>query len=312
VSRNGDLLIASQEMTRIDLSQSRILLTGASSGIGRELALRLVARGARVAVAARTRAPLEELGAAAVIVADLAQRGVARQLADQAVDALGGVDVLINNAGGGVGGQVWVVGDADAGREAFEVNYWSPLALVHALVPGMRERGRGAVVNVTSLAQVSTWPGFGAYAATKAAFALATETLAMELADTGVHVMEVIPGPVDTAVQGETRLAPGIERVIDRVPLGDPAELAALIVAGLERGRHRLIYPRRAAVAYVLPALARRDARRQAARAARELDPAARAALEALVVRTGSQGDAVAREAREAWLLKRERSAPGR
>jgi short-subunit dehydrogenase len=163
------------------------------------------------------------------------------------------------------------------------------------------------VVNVTSMAQVSTWPGFGSYAATKGALAVATETLAMELVDTGVNVIEAIPGPVDTAVQGETRLAPGIEQMLDRTPLGDPAVLARLIVQALEQEKSRVIYPRRARIAYLLPGLVRRDARRLAARTAREVDPAAREALDALVVRTGSMGDEIAREARGAWERDRGR-----
>ena len=155
--------------------------------------------------------------------------------------------MLINNAGGGVGGAQWTVGDADPAREAFEVNYWSPLALVARMVPGMRERRQGAVVNVTSMSQVSTWPVFGAYAATKAALALASETLRLELTGSGVHVLEAIPGPIDTAVQGETRLVPGIDRMLDRVPLGDASEMARRIVRALERRRAHVIYPRRAA-----------------------------------------------------------------
>jgi short-subunit dehydrogenase len=304
-------------MSGIEIQASRVLLTGASSGIGRELALALAAKGARLAIAARRRDRLEEVaaemgrrGGAAptVIEADLCRSGAAAALAAEAEAALGGIDVLVNNAGGGAGGRISVVGDADVAREAFEVNYWSPLALLHALVPAMQERGRGAVVNVTSMAQVSTWPGFGAYAATKGAFGVATETLRMELADSGVHVMEVIPGPVDTAVQGETRLAPGIARMLDRSGLGDAGELARLIVSALERGRSRVIYPRRAGIAYVLPMLARWEARRQAARAAREVDPDTRRALEGLVMRTGSMGDDVARAAREAWEKERGRA----
>jgi uncharacterized protein len=292
----------------------RILVTGASSGIGRELARELAERGATLAIAARRRGLLEELAgelegrAATVIPVDLAQRGEAQRLARDANAALGQIDVLINNAGGGVGGRIATVGDREEAREAFEINYWSPLALIHALVPEMLERGSGAVVNVTSMAQVSSWPGFGAYAATKAALGLATETLAMELAGTGVHVLEAIPGPIDTAVQGETRLAPGIERMIDRVPMGDAAEMARRIVRALERQRDRVIYPRRTAVAYVAPALARWDTRRQAARAARDADPAALAFLDGLVVRTGSHGDEIARTAREQWEASRGRA----
>jgi short-subunit dehydrogenase len=303
-------------MPAVEISGSRILVTGASSGIGRDLARELTAGGAVLAISARRRALLDDLaeeivaggGAAPVVLeADLSQRGTAALLASEAESALGHVDVLINNAGGGVGGRIATVGDRDEAREAFEINYWSPLALINVLVPKMSDRGRGAVVNVTSMAQVGTWPGFGAYAATKAALAVATETLAMELDESGVHVMEVAPGPVDTAVQGETRLAPGIERMLDRTPLGDPAVLASLIVRALERGSTRVIYPRRARLGYLLPALVRWDTRRLAARAAKQLDPAAREALGSLVVRTGSGGDEIARSAREAWERDRGR-----
>jgi uncharacterized protein len=291
-----------------------VLLTGASSGIGRELAKQLAARGARLAVVARRRPQLESLaeeievaGGArpAVIEADLSARGSAHEVSAAALEELGEVEVLINNAGGGVGGRIAAVGDREEAREAFEVNYWSPLALIRALEPPMRERGSGAIVNVTSMGQVTTWPGFGASAATKAALSLATETLAMEMSGTGVHVMEVLPGPVDTAVQGETRLAPGIDRMLGRMPLGDASTMASRIVAGLERGKHRVIYPRLATIAYLLPALARRDLRRRAAKAAREVE--GWDALEGLVVRTGSQGDEINRYAREQWEADRGR-----
>jgi short-subunit dehydrogenase len=244
-----------------------------------------------------------------VIEADLSHRGAAQELAASAVAELAGIDVLINNAGGGVGGSIFSIGDRDEAREAMEINYWSPLALIHELVPPMRERRHGAIANVTSGAQVMTWPGFGGYAATKAALATATETLAMELASSGVHVLEAIPGPVDTAVQGETRLIPGIERMIGRMPLGD-AELAAKrIVRALERDRPRVYYPRLTAVPLHLPALVRRFGRRQSARVDAQADPEVRENIMQLVVRTGSMGDEVARLARENWEREHGRSA---
>src|SRR3954447_17594882 len=304
------------ERLSTELQDAPVLLTGASSGIGRELALVLAGRGARLVVSARRRDRLDALageiaarGAArpVVVESDLARRGAADALAREALEALGRIDVVINNAGGGVGGSQWAVGDDDAAREAFEVNYWSPLALVRAFVPAMRERGSGAVVNVTSMAQVNTWPAFGAYAATKAALGLATETLRLELSGSGVHVLEAIPGPVDTAVQGETRLVPGIERMLDRVPLGDAAEMARRIADALQRGRATVVYPRRTAVARWLPVVARADTRRLAARVARETDPEALEGLLSLVVRTGSMGDEAARYARESWEAARGR-----
>ena len=142
----------------MNIDGSGVLLTGASSGIGRSLALALGARGARLAIAARRRDALEQVadeiaahgGERPVVLAtDLSHRGAAAQLASDAREALGHVDVLINNAGVGVGGTQWAVGDRDEGREVLETNFWSPLALVQALVPAMRERRDGAVVNVT-------------------------------------------------------------------------------------------------------------------------------------------------------------------
>jgi short-subunit dehydrogenase len=243
----------------------------------------------------------------AVFEVDLSERGEAKGLAAAAREALGEVDVLINNAGGGVGGRIVAVGDRDEAREAFEVNYWSPLALIQALGPGMLKRRSGTIVNVTSMGQVSTWPSFGAYASTKAALSVAAETLAMEMEGSGVHVMEVLPGPVDTAVQGETRLAPGIERMLKRVPMGDAATMARRIADGMEHRRKRVIYPRQAAVGHFFPALVRWDGRRLAARTARELGAQEREALESLVVRTGSMGDEITRQARDAWEVSRGR-----
>ena len=296
---------------------ARILITGASSGIGRAAAVRLAAEGAHLAIAARRETLLHELADAVagagharpvVLVADLARPGAGHRLAAQATAALGDVDILVNNAGGGVGGMLWSVGDGDAGREAFEVNYWSPLALIQELVPRMRERGTGAVVNVTSLAQISAWPGFGGYAATKAALALATQTLEMELAGSGVLVVEVVPGPVDTAVQGETRLLPGIDRMLDRMPLGDPDVIADRIVRALQREKHRVVYPGRGRLLYWLPGVARWYGSRLATRTWRSLDTATREGLMTMVVRSGSMGDVVAREAREAWERGRARA----
>src|SRR2546428_3667452 len=147
----------------MELSGQRTLLTGASSGIGRAVAIELAARGSRLAIVARRQALLEELAEEIaragherpqVLVADLSERGAATEVAAQAIERLGGVDILINNAGGAAGGLQWVVGDHDKARGALEVNYWTPLALIKALVPAMRERDHGAVVNVTSGVQV--------------------------------------------------------------------------------------------------------------------------------------------------------------
>jgi uncharacterized protein len=296
----------------ISVAGSTVLLTGASSGIGRSLAQELARRDARLVLAARREALLEELadditalGKArpTIVVTDLSQRHAARELSRAAQHALGRVDILINNAGGGVGGTQWQVGDRDEAREAFEVNLWSPLALTAALVPAMRMAGRGAVVNVTSFGQVATVWQMGHYTASKAAFGQATEALRMELHGSGVHVLEVIPGPVDTAVQGETREIKGADEMLRLAPMGDPRKLAALIVSAIERGRRRLVYPRPLRLLYAVPAIARLNAKVSVRRLAHLID-----ADDPRVIRTGSQGDDVAREARERWEVSRGRA----
>ena len=293
----------------MDLSGKTALVTGASSGIGWEMARSLGARGVRLAVSARRTEQLEELaeevarkgGAKPVVLpTDLSVRGAAKELADKAVGALDRVDILVNNAGSGVGGLQWVVGDRDEGRETFELNFWSPLALIRGLVPAMRDRGNGAVVNVTSIAQILAMGGLGHYNASKAALAMATETLRLELTGSGVQVLEVVAGPIATAIQGEARLVPGVEDMLKRAPLGSPATLARLTVRALEKGRKRLVYPRALVGAYNLPFAGRAYVARSAARFAKRMSGADRELLSS-VVRGGSSGDPMAQAARENW-----------
>ncbi|MFI5290325.1 MAG: SDR family NAD(P)-dependent oxidoreductase, partial [Polyangia bacterium] len=157
---------------KTDLNGKRVLVTGASSGIGRALSKALAQAGAKLAIAARRVGALEALadeialagGARPVVLtADLSARGEAERLGARAIEALGAVDILVNNAGVGAGGAQVVMGDADEARALFETNYWAPLALTRALVPEMRKRGAGAVVNVASIGAVTPMPFAGHY-----------------------------------------------------------------------------------------------------------------------------------------------------
>ncbi|HEY3686879.1 MAG TPA: SDR family NAD(P)-dependent oxidoreductase [Streptosporangiaceae bacterium] len=251
-------------MHREPLRGRRALLTGASTGIGRALARALAARGVVLAVAAR-REPLlrglaEQITAAggtapAVLTADLARRGAAADLAERATAALGGVDILINNAGTGLVGGVPVLGDSDEARASFETNLWSPIALAAALLPGMRRAGRGTVVNVTSTVQAVPLPMLGYYGAAKAALALVTRSLRHELRHTPVRVVEVVPGSTDTALRDVDVLpwrggAP--PRTFRPAP---PAAVAAAVVRALAAGRDRVVHPRYALVPLHVPAI---------------------------------------------------------
>ena len=252
------------------LDGKHVLLTGASTGIGRELAKILAEKGAILAIAARRGELLEQLadeiaaGGAArpvALTADLAQRGQADDLARRALSELGSIDVLINDAASNLHGFPSVVGDREEARSLFEINFWSHMALIHAIVPQMRQRRSGMVVNVTSMAYVAPFPAVGVYCASKAAFAVATHGLRFELRRYGLHVLEVIPGAVDTPSSYENRLLEGGDQWIDKAKATKPHKIARAIARAIERERNRLIYPRRISPGYEFPIFSRIYAR---------------------------------------------------
>lgn len=286
---------------KIDLKDKKALITGASSGIGRALAKALAARGVTVAISARREESLESLAKeiadagglpAVVLPADLSQRGEAQRLGERALEALGRVDLLVNNAGVGLGGAQVVVGDDDEARTLFETNFWSALALTRVVVPGMRHRNQGAIVNVSSMGSITPMPLAGHYASSKAALALATETLRMELRDSALHVLHVIPGPVDTALLAEYRAAPGGEKVLAGMPRGNVDTLAQKIIRGVEKRQRALVYPGALALARHFPTMALR-ATGFVVRAIDVTDPRK--------VMGGSSGDPLLKEARAAF-----------
>lgn len=249
----------------IDLSGKTAVLTGASSGIGRELALALAARGAILALAARRADLLDDLaaqiegtGAArpTVLPADLAVPGAATDLARRALDALDGVDIVVNNAGTNLTGAQTRLADSTAARAVFEVNLWSPLALTSALLPAVRAADSGVIVNVTSTVQAVPLPLLGYYAASKSALAQATRSLRLELAGTGIRVLEVVPGSTDTALRDIDEL-PWKSAPPKTFPPVAPASTAAAIVRALERGTQRVVHPRYSLLPLEIPALGR-------------------------------------------------------
>ena len=257
------------------MTHTRALITGASGEIGAATARLLARRGMQVALSGRREQRLSELAdeiAASgaprpvVLAADLAHRGQAAELAQRAAAALGGVDVLINNAGASVQGLAWVVGDRDEARALVETNLWSPLALAQALAPAMIEAGGGAIVNVGSMARVAPFPHLGHYAASRSALATVTQVLDMELGPQGVRVVEVALGPVDTPSSRENRILAGAGAWLDGRPglgrAGAAAETIAAAADGDARGT--VYYPRVMRWVDRFPGLGRRYSRRAA------------------------------------------------
>jgi short-subunit dehydrogenase len=173
------------------------LVTGASSGIGQALAVRLVASGARVFAAGRNEDALAAVSGATPVVADLAEPSAPERLARQVLDAAGRVDLLVNNAGSGSAGP-FSEQSASALDGLLMVNLRAPIQLTRAVLPGMLQRGQGRLVFVTSIAGRLGVREEAAYAAAKAGLDVFAESLRFEVAGRGVGVTVVVPGVVDT------------------------------------------------------------------------------------------------------------------
>jgi short-subunit dehydrogenase len=240
---------------------AHVVVTGASSGIGEALVREWVAAGARVTMVARRQALLDaleaELGdAVRVVVADLGEPAQATAWVDGAVAELGPIDVLVNNAGVQIVAATTDV-DVAAMRSLMEVDLLTPLALIGAVLPSMLARNSGAIVNVSSLAGLAPTPGMTHYSAAKAGIAAASECLRGELRRTGVHVVTVYPGPVDTPMARAAYAIVPPTFAVRMLPEGTPAQLAKRVRAAVERRRARVIYPRAYAVARHTPAVTR-------------------------------------------------------
>jgi short-subunit dehydrogenase len=248
----------------MDLQGRRALVTGASSGIGRAAAEALAAKGVTLAIAGRREDALRDTAGAivarggerpVVVAVDLSQPEGARGLAARVLETLGGIDILINNAGEFEAAYHWEDGVPTRERQVFETNYWSPIALVRTFVPGMRARGRGAIVNVSSLSTIAPMPGMGQYPQSKGALALATQMLRMELRGSGVNVLLALLGPVDTPMHHKAALSHGA--ALRYMTVGKPGAVADRIVRAIERERTALIYPRSIIPAWLFPGPAR-------------------------------------------------------
>jgi NAD(P)-dependent dehydrogenase (short-subunit alcohol dehydrogenase family) len=195
-----------------EFSGRTALITGGTRGIGLGIADLLRARGARVLVAARSipaGQPADD-----VIVADVSTSDGIARLAAEALDRLGGVDIVVHNVGGSGQheGGVATLTDDDW-QSAFDQNLFAAVRLDRALIPGMVQRGRGAIIHVTSIQRRSPLPTTIPYAAAKAALANYSKALANELAPQGIRVNAVCPGYIET--ESAYQMAVEIGRIND-------------------------------------------------------------------------------------------------
>ena len=213
------------------LEDQKALVTGATSGIGRAIALQLADEGVEVIVHGRdtlrgaetVRAIEARGGRARFVAADLSDSTEVRRLAEEASD----IDILVNNAGFSVFGDTAGL-DAEKFDALFAANVRAPFLLVAALAPGMAARGHGSIINMSSMAGQIGLAGGAAYGATKAALASMTRAWAAEFSQKGVRVNAVAAGPVSTEGAAPDRAAAlGKTTLLNRA--ADPEEIAEVV-----------------------------------------------------------------------------------
>jgi serine 3-dehydrogenase len=185
------------------LQDKTVLITGASSGIGRACAVHFARAGARLVLAARRRERLEELTKdlsvpVHILELDVRNNDAVRRAIDGLPGKFSAVDVLVNNAGLGRGLEKLQEGNVEGWDQMIDTNVKGLLYVSRAVLPGMVERGRGHVVNVGSIAGHEVYPGGNVYCSTKHAVDAITKGMRIDLVDTPIRVSTVDPGLVET------------------------------------------------------------------------------------------------------------------
>jgi len=227
----------------MNLEGKRVLVTGGSSGIGLALASALLAKGASVAISGRrpevlVRAAetLSQSGhAVKTIAADVATPDGRTATLRQAIDALGGLDVLVNNAGGVRAGRLETTPEAEL-QAMIDVDLVAPIMLTREALPVLRTSADAMIVNVSSGIALIGAPFYATYAATKAGLARFGEALRRELKGEGIHVLTAYPGATDTPMMASNRAGP--ELGFSREPA---MAVANAIVEGMEANAFEVI-----------------------------------------------------------------------
>lgn len=239
---------------------SRWLITGCSTGIGREIARAALEAGHQVVVTARRPGDIEDLASydgALLVPLDVTDRAQIDAAVAAAGDAFGGIDVLVNNAGYGYLSAVEEGDDAEV-RRLFDTNYFGVVDTIKAVLPGMRAQGSGHIVNISSMAGLVANPPNVYYSSTKHALEALTEGLAKEVGPLGIKVTAIEPGafrtdwakrsmheaaaPIDAYAEDVGARKELIRAFADHLP-GDPRKVAAavLMVTGLDDPPLRLL-----------------------------------------------------------------------
>jgi len=249
----------------MNLNDARVVVTGASRGIGARLATELAAKGARVALVARSRDAIADLAIQLdgdAYPADLADMSTIEPLV-RAIETDGPINVLVNNAGIDLTGS-FVDLEPERLRELIAVNLVAPMLLCRAVIPTMRLRGAGHIMNVSSLAATNALPGLAAYSTSKAGLSHFTAALRAECKRTGITTTLAEIGPVESSMMRSLHGHPATERALTRlrtlrlaVEL-DMDDVVAALVGAIEHERRHVRLPRRNAMFPILTEVPRR------------------------------------------------------
>ena len=227
----------------MQLKGARVIVTGASSGIGRAVAEEFGRGGAALALASRNQAGLVEVaagiqragGRAIVVPTDVTAEGALERLAQETIRQLGGIDILVNNAG--IGLQASIADAAAADVEAlFRLNVLAAAAAIRAVMPVMRAQQSGMIINISSLAGRIVIPRIGYYSASKFALTAIGDALRLEEGHRGIHVMNVFPGTTGTSF-GQNRLGMQGRLSHQRIPPVSAEKVARRIAKAVERNQ---------------------------------------------------------------------------
>jgi short-subunit dehydrogenase len=219
-----------------------VLITGASSGIGRAAALKIGKAGGTVLLVARTREKLEEVGreiedlggTAYVHPCDLTDSDDIDRLAAVVLEHHDAVDILVNNAGKSIRRSVSRAYDRFHDyQRTMQLNYFAPVKLILDVLPTMRERGSGHIINISTIGLQTNTPRFSAYLASKAALDAFSRSIAAEIIDDGVHITTVYMPLVRTPMIAPTK-------IYDRFPTLSPEEAAEMITDAIRKRPKRV------------------------------------------------------------------------
>ena len=225
-------------MISIDLSGRRALVTGASSGLGRAIALNFAAAGARVGVhylkdrsaAEAVVAQIQQAGGeAAAFGGDVSQPAQVEKLFADVDAAFGGLDILVNNAGMDGVRELCADSDPEHWQRVIAVDLQGPYDCTRQALKRMLPQQRGVILQITSVHEFIPWAGYSAYTSAKAALSMFTKTVAQEVATQGVRVLAIAPGairtPINAAVWGNPDSLRDLDQKIAMCRLGEPDEI---------------------------------------------------------------------------------------